>query len=208
MTRTRKTILGTTLVAAALGTISVSGGEVIAADHVDGPEAIADPAADITDFFAWAEGNSVYFVLAYAGLSEAGTPALYDRDVLYGIHIDNDGDGIADSDIWIRFGQDTDGEWGVQVEGLAGGDAIVGPVDEIIEAPLGQQVYAGLRDDPFFFDLQGLMATTSTGDLSFDNTRDFFAGVNVTSVALEVALDAVAGDGEPFTVWSTTRRDG
>ncbi|MBL4688051.1 MAG: DUF4331 family protein [Nannocystaceae bacterium] len=206
MTKKNKTVFGALLTTALIGGLVASGGEVIAADHIDGPDITNDPAADITDFYAWADGDSVYLILAFAGLSEAGTPALYDPDVLYGIHVDNDGDGVSDRDIWIRFGQSDDGEWGVQVEGLAGDGAVVGPVEETIDAPLGQKVFAGLRDDGFFFDFQGFQTTLMTGDLSFDADRDFFAGVNVTAVAIEASLDAVASGGEPFTIWATTRR--
>ncbi len=206
MTRKNKTVLGAAVAAALVGGFATMGGEVIAADHVDGPAISSDPAADITDFYAWAEGDSVYAVVAFAGLSEAGTPAVYDPDVVYGIHVDNDGDGESDHDIWIRFGQADNGDWGVQVEGLAGQGAVQGPVEETIDAPLGQRVFAGLRDDAFFFDLQGFQETLMTGDLSFDSSRDFFAGVNVTAVSIEASLDALANGNEPFTIWATSRR--
>ena len=205
MTRTRKTVWGGAI-AGALALAIGAGGAVNAADHVDAPTAADDPAADITDLYAWAEGDSVYMVLAFAGLAESGEPALYDADVLYGFHIDNDGDAIADKDIWVRFGQSGSGQWGMQVVGLAGTEALVGPVEQINEGPLGQRAWAGLRDDPFFFDLQGFQDTLASGTLSFDNGRDFFAGVNVTSIVVQASLDAISG-GEPFTMWATTRRE-
>ena len=180
--------------------------EVVAADHLDAPAISMDAAGDITDFYAWIEGDSVYMVVAFAGLSEAGLPATYDPDVVYGVHIDNDGDAIADRDLWVRFGQSSGGQWGVQVEGLAGADQVVGPVEQVIDAPLGQQVFAGLRDDAFFFDLEGFQDTLMTGTLSFDAERDFFAGVNVTAIVIEASLDAVGNGGEPFDIWASTRR--
>jgi hypothetical protein len=182
-------------------------GSVIAADHVDSPNTKSDAAADITDLYAWAEGDSVTAVIAFAGLAESGMPATYDAGVLYGLHVDNDGDGESDHDIWIRFGQNDAGDWGVQVTGLAGQDAVVGPVEEVIEAKLGQRVYAGLRDDPFFFDLEGFRDTVMTGTLSFQNDRNFFAGVNVTAIVIEASRDQLANGDDPFTIWTTTRRN-
>jgi hypothetical protein len=192
--------------ALSMGAMFTAAGTVIAADHVDSPNAKGDAAGDITDVYAWAEGDSVTAIVAFAGLAESGEPATYDADVLYGLHVDNDGDGESDHDIWIRFGQNDAGEWGVQVTGLAGQDAVVGPVDEVIDAELGQRVYAGLRDDPFFFDLEGFRDTLMTGTLSFQNDRNFFAGVNVTAIVIEASRDQLANGDEPFTIWATTRR--
>jgi hypothetical protein len=189
-----------------MGAMFTTGGTVIAADHIDAPNAESDAAADITDVYAWAEGDSVFAIVAFAGLAESGMPATYDRDVLYGVHVDNDGDGESDHDIWIRFGQNDAGEWGVQVTGLAGQDEVVGPVEETIDAGLGQQVFAGLRDDPFFFDLEGFRDTLMTGTLSFQADRNFFAGINVTAIAIEASRDQLANGDEPFTLWATTRR--
>ena len=130
MTWTRKTRWGAVVTASLIGVLAGTGGEVIAADHVDAPAISADPAADITDFYAWAEGDSLYTVLAFAGLAESGEPGVYDPDVVYGIHVDNDGDGASDRDLWIRFGQNAEGGWGMQVIGLAGADTVIGPVEE------------------------------------------------------------------------------
>lgn len=182
-------------------------GTVIAADHIDSPVAMADGAADITDLYAWAEGDSVVAIVAFAGLSEAGTPATYDPDVLYGIHVDNDGDGESDHDIWARFGQNDAGEWGIQVTGLAGEEAVVGPVEQTIDAALGQRVFAGLRDDPFFFDLEGFQDTLADGTLQFSPKRNFFAGINVTAIVVQASRDQLANGNEPFSIWATTRRN-
>jgi hypothetical protein len=189
----------------AIGLLVTAGDAVNAADHIDSPGATADPAADITDFFAWADADTTVAIIAFAGLGEAGASATYDAGVVYGIHFDQDGDGVSDHDVWVRFGQNADGDWGVQATGLAGTDAVVGPVEEVIDAGLGQNVFAGLRDDPFFFDFEGFQDTLGRGTLSFENDRDFFEGTNVTAIAVEVSTDLVSGGG-PFSVWASTRR--
>ena len=70
--KTRVLMVGGLLVGAAL---VVGGQEVVAADHVDSPQSMGDAPADITDLYAWAEGESVVLVLGFAGLAEAGLPA-------------------------------------------------------------------------------------------------------------------------------------
>lgn len=178
-----------------------------AADHADAPSSTDDAAADITDLYAWHTEDKVIVALGFSGLAEAGVPANYDTGVLYGIHVDNDGDEIADHDIWARFGQDDAGDWGVKVENLPGAVAdVVGPVETELDAGLGLRVFAGLRDDAFFFDLDGFKMTTMTGDLSFDSTRDSFAGTNITMAVMEMSIDAVAGGNDSLQIWATTGR--
>lgn len=178
----------------------------LAADHAEAPGTQADIAADITDFYAWHTTGSLVAVVNFAGFGLPGDPAEYDPDVLYGVHIDRDGDHVADHDVWVRFGTDSLGAWGVQVVNLPGAGApVVGPVESVITAP-GGRVFAGLRDDPFFFDFEGLTTTLSTAAVSFDSTRDSFAGTNVTSIVLEMDLGA-ATDGETeIQVWATSSR--
>ncbi|MEZ4452707.1 MAG: DUF4331 family protein [Nannocystaceae bacterium] len=183
-------------------------GVVTAADHLDAPATKADHAADITDFYAWhKDDGKIVVVLNYAGLTEVGQPGLYDSSVVYGVHIDNNGDNTPDENVWIRFGQNSMGEWGVQFTGLPGvAEPVVGAVGETIDAGLGTRAYAGLRDDPFFFDLQGLTDTLMTGTLSFDNTRDTFAMTNVNSIIFEMSTDAAAGGSNTVKLWSSTRK--
>ena len=180
----------------------------LAADHTDSPAAAADPAADLTDFYAWhTEGGKLILVLNYAGFATPGTAATYDAGVLYGFHVDRDGDNVADQDLWIRFGQDSGGNWGVQVEGLPGeSEHLVGAVETNLVGAGGSMVYTGLRDDPFFFDFEGFETTLMTGTLSFDAMRDSFAGTNVTSIVLELDTAAVADGSENLSIWATTAR--
>ena len=180
---------------------------VNAADHLDAPRSTANLPADITDLYAWHTGDGkVVTVLDFGGFTEVGALPRFDASVLYGIHIDNNGDNRADQDVWIRFGQDPGGNWGVQVSGLPGGQPVVsGPVDTIINAGLGLRVFAGLRDDPFFFDLDGFKKTVMTGTIAFDNTHDTYAKTNVGSIVVELSTDAVLGGAESFRLWTSTR---
>ena len=52
-------------------------------------------------------GKKLVTILTYAGLQATteGQSATYDEDVLYTVHIDSDGDNAADTDVYVRFGQ-------------------------------------------------------------------------------------------------------
>ena len=190
-----------------LMTMAVGG--AFAADHIDGPNAAADPAADISDVFAWQEDGRVYAILNFAAVNATIDSGFYDADVLYGIHIDDDGnaDNGAERDVWIRFGQDAVGNWGVQVSNFPGaGVPVVGPVEQVISAP-GGRIYAGARNDPFFFDFDGFNATVNTGTLQFDGTVDFFAGNNATSIVLDMDANVLDANGDVLiNVWGTSAR--
>lgn len=182
-------------------------GSAFAADHIDGDTAAADPAADLTDLFAWHDDSKVYVAVNFAGAGSTIDSGMYDADVLYGVHIDLDGDydNGAETDIWIRFGQDSQGNWGVQVENLPGAGApVVGPVEAVVAAP-GGKVFAGVRNDPFFFDFAGFNDTIATGDVAFTGA-DFFAGLNVTSIVLEMDRNAAAEGADGLAVWATSAR--
>ena len=193
--------------AAALGLSLAGPTAAMAADHAEAPVAAADPATDLADLYAWhTDDDTLVAAITFGGLGAPGDEATYDADALYGIHIDNDGDNIADIVIWARFGQDDQGNWGVQVTNLPGTSApIVGAVEQVTAVP-GGLIYAGLRDDPFFFDLQGFNDTATTGVLSFDNSRDSLAGTNVTSLVLEMDLASALEGSDGLQIWATTSR--
>ena len=181
---------------------------VQAADHTDSPAAADDPAADIADFYVWhTEDDRLVSVLTFAGLGEAGASATYDGEMLYGIHIDRDGDNVSDHDIWFRFGQDVEGNWGVMASDLPGESApLIGAVDESLQGDGGAMLYAGLREDPFFFDFEGFTDTLATGTLSFDGTRDSFAGTNVTALVVDMARAGAADGATSLQMWATASR--
>ena len=145
-----------TLVTAALVAVAVVPGGAHGADHTDSPAATDDPAVDISDFYAWhTDEGRLVLVLNFAGLQDAGSTGTYDADVLYGFHVDRDADAVSDHDIWVRFGQNGAGDWGVQVTGLPGEDAVAGAVDATWTTDGGAMVFAGPREAPFFFDFEG-----------------------------------------------------
>lgn len=183
-----------------------------AADHSEAPGTRADPAADIADLYVWHAGDELVTVLTFAGGPAAGVPMAgktqFDDEVLYTIHIDNDGDNISDIDVNTRFGQNPGGRWGVLVENLPGAKRprVFGPADEVFGAGGDLEIFAGRTDDPFFFDLEGFQQTLATGAIAFDSGRDSFAGLNVTALVLEMDLAAATDGSDSVSVWATTGR--
>jgi hypothetical protein len=183
--------------------------EAHAADHVDAPMATASTEADISDFYAWQDGDEIVAAIAFAGLKTAGSEGTYDDRTLYGVHLDTNADGVADKSIWIRFGMNDVGEWGVKLEDIPGGDEeVIGPVDTVLDAGLGLRAFAGVRDDPFFFDLDGFKETLGTATLAFDGRRDSFLGTNVTMIVLEMSVDGAAGGSSQVQLWATSAQRG
>ncbi|NNE08711.1 MAG: DUF4331 family protein [Gemmatimonadetes bacterium] len=183
-----------------------------AADHMEAPGTQADPAADIADVYAWHDAGRLVTAITFAGLRApvAGQDGTYDEDVLYEVRIGRDGGTFpttyeADVKIGIRFAQEN-GNWTVTASNVPGttGD-VTGAVGTVIDDQ-NVQLYAGLRDDPFFFDLEGFNNTLATGTLMFDSTRDSVAGLNCTAIVLEMDLSSAAGGGSNLYIWATTSR--
>ena len=77
--------------------------------HREAPEISKDPVADSSDLYAFVSpdnDDTVTLIANYVPLQQpAGGPNFYEfgNEVLYQIHIDNDGDGIADITYQFRF---------------------------------------------------------------------------------------------------------
>jgi hypothetical protein len=178
-----------------------------AGDHQEAPELAADPAADIGDLYAWHDDGRLIVAMTYAGYTSTLVGARYDARVAYTFYIDTDDDARAEHEIEVRFGHNALEEWGFRVTGIPGeGKPISGAVEGILEGATGARAWAGLRDDPFFFDFEGLQVTLATGVLSFDSTRDFAAYQNTNAIVVELPLDELAAEG-PIRVWATTARE-
>ena len=193
-----------------------------AADHADAPSSTKDPAADITDVFIFHEAGRLVGAICFGGTPAPnkrvdGPTGMFDPDVLFLYNIDTNGDAKPEYEIQIRFGKNSKGEPGMQLENVPGAGAVrfSGPVEKVFTSPSGLRGYAGLRDDPFFFDFQGFRATIGSfnstdkpkGGLFFDSTRDSFTRRNLTAIVFEMdASQIVVPAGGLIRVWATTGR--
>jgi hypothetical protein len=186
-----------------------------AADHFDPPLRVGtdtntaglDVAADIADLYAFHDAANVYLAVSFGGPSATTLPAFYDPDVLYTINVSNAGSRTdTEFPIEIRFGRDGANP-GVEVRNLPSNAIIQGPVERNLTSSNGIMVRAGLFDDPFFFDPQGLRETRATGNLAFNNQRNRFAGLNSTFVIIAIPR-VLINQGQPLDVWVTSARIG
>jgi hypothetical protein len=237
--------LGLALVLAAFLTQRAGPSPATAADHLDAPGLTppgGDVQRDITDVYAFqSPTNPANTVLALnvngvGSPGEAapgpdrtfarGAPAVGNtKFVLYNLMIDSDGDAVADVVFSTRFGQP--GEDGVQELEVRRNGKLVIPKGlgrstgfsegtPYVASRDGVSVFAGQRDDPFFFDLLGFInilgpgtSLIGCGDADDHPERDFFLGRNVSSIVLEVPSSTLTGGGDSnIGVWATTTSGG
>jgi hypothetical protein len=218
MTLTRKT---KTLGAALLLSIAC----LIAADHIDAPAVTGAGStsigSDITNVYAFANGNNIVFVVNTQGLlSPAASPtAAFDEEVMLEINIDNSAtkDNVEDLVIQATFENGKVRVYGPAAPSSTGLNSMLltnFSVEAAItsygqSAVIGEQngikVFAGPRDDPFFFDLgayQAVLAGTAAG---FDDPgTDTFAGTNAMAFVVEVPKSQL-GTGS-INIWATSNR--
>ena len=192
-----------------------------AADHADAPASALDPSADITDVFVFRkEPGKLVGVIAFGGAPVPrarvdGPTGRFDPDVVFTYNIDTNRDSRPDIAIQCRFGTNSLGQAGIEIENLpgAGYRYVFGPVEQVNATPNGLRFFAGLRDDPFFFDFEGFRATLNTfgadpetGSFQFDNTRDSFAFRNLTAIVFEMDEAAATRGSDQIYVWATSGR--
>ncbi|WP_350219062.1 DUF4331 family protein [Ekhidna sp.] len=126
---------------------------LVAADHIDAPAvgSLSDGSSveDITDYYAFespSNSDNYVFVCNVAGLSSETS---FSDDVMYEFNIDSDGDNIEDQLIQVYF---ENGE--AMTNGVVSADGQTGLESQIVaEGSMDNvQLFAGLRDDPFFMD--------------------------------------------------------
>lgn len=150
--------------AVALGGAAAAGYSVSAfsADHQDSPATTASPTADIDDVYTWMDGNNV--VLAMTVYPSAPQGALFDDRVQYVFHTSSQAAFGAGSstpvDVIATFDVTQKISLWVGTTEFVTGDAspTVG-----LESPDGKaKVFAGLRANPFFFNLDGFKNAVAT----------------------------------------------
>ncbi len=201
-----------------------------AADHLDAPGLTppgGDVRADITDVYAFRAPNGrTVLVMNVNGLTKPGKQALFatgvpsvaaTKRVSYNFRIDNNGDARQDVVFGVTFGTpNRQGVQGLTVRRngavfLEGSTSPFGKVT-VNRGSASSRVYAGMRDDPFFFDLDGFLNILSKEEgKSFLGCtaarKDFFARTNVSSIVLEIdSAQLTRSRSTNIGVWATTNR--
>jgi hypothetical protein len=212
------------LLTAIAATLLCIGGMLIAADHIDSP-AVTNQPSDITDLYAFRGENpdNLVFVANTQGLlSPAATAnAHFDENTMIEINIDNNGDFVEDLVIQCIAKNGMMKVYGPFKPSVTGTTSYLGINHMSVQVkitPYGQpaiiseneengiKVFAGPRDDPFFFDLlrfRQIIAGTAT---SFTNPgHDTFAGTNVLGLVVELPKSLLGGNGT-INVWAETKK--
>ncbi len=215
---------------AALATLALLVAPAWTADHRDAPGVNEDPRADINDIYAFINPNTGNVVLAMTvnPFQIGGAPGIaFGQDVLYEFKIDNDGDNVEDLVVQTTFTPLVPGPQRFNVRGpakpriagtassllLQDAPTISGPADGSVTAQASGKIvkaFAGVRDDPFFFDLIfgfRLLGISPGGPLTRAPGIDFFAGINCSIMAVELPAASLRGRaGDILRIWGTTGR--
>ncbi len=175
------------------------------ADHLDSPATTADPTGDLNDLYTWMDGTNAVFALTL--YPAAPSTALFSDATQYVIHTTSTASyGLASNktyDIICTFTGTTSPQtatcWGGNNEYATGNAGTTG-----ITSTDGKfKVFAGLRADPFFFNIDGFHAvaadvqaaiasgTLTTNDAGCPNLS------GATSLALVTQLQKAADGGAP-----------
>ena len=236
LSRSRRRFFGVLAFATA-----ISAATLFASDHQDTPEVELSPRMDINDVYAFPGASADRIVLVLTTSSPI-TPAQsasasFDPNLLYQLKIDNTGDGVEDRVLQFTF-TGTGANQQIQVRGPVAPSA-VGMINSVVDASLsltgavnstlgsatGLQVFAGLRDDPFFLDLEQFFRIVPdrkpvSGPLSqlpetpsasawrpVGQAVDYLRGINTLAIVVELPVSMLTAGGQPkIGVWGTISR--
>lgn len=193
--------------APALGGLSQGGAFSPHSDHGD---------RDINDVYVFDGSNASRTVFAMTT-----NPAInlfggaFGTNVRYVINVDRTGDAVQDLAYVVRFGPVSSGAQSYAVTRYQGSNARSLKVGALVgwgstggtgigTGKDGLKVFAGVRSDPFFFDLTGFVGTVFGlgSDQLGSNPTDFFAGLNTNAIVIEVPDDSLGGTA--IGVWGQT----
>jgi hypothetical protein len=213
----------------------------LASDHQDTPEVELSPRMDINDVYAFPSPTNPDRIVLVLSTSSPITPAQasgarFDPNLLYQIKIDNTGDAVEDRVIQITF-RGTGADQRVEVRGpvapnetgmrntlVSASPSVSGAVEQVLGGSNDMQVFAGVRDDPFFIDLEqffrilpdrrpsrgplsGPLTAEATSFRPAGQAVDFLAGFNSLAIVLEMPESLLTAGGDArIGVWGTISR--
>lgn len=201
-----------------------------AADHADSTSVTTDVGADLADTFAFLNPNDnskVILGMTFEGFivpGQAGNFGFFSPDILYRFEIENNGDTAADRYIDITFSPQTSrsvpqtatvvmtNRKGLRYPPFnvrftapttVANTSPTPPPFVVTTDPVSQvSFFAGLTDDPFYFDGVGFSRFISSvlagnpNPSTLNRARDVFAGYDIHSIALEFPAHLLRGSAE------------
>jgi hypothetical protein len=219
-------LLGGALVALTVGVAPLLSS---AADHIDAsafgslgtPGGAFDPMSvngerDINDVFAFQGADASRTVLVMTT-----NPAInafggkFGANVRYILNVDRNGDAVQDLAFVVRFDNGAAGHQGYTITRYTGANARTLSIGNVrgtgstsgngMTTLAGNgRAFAGVRSDPFFFDLTGFVGTLFHigSDNLGDNPTDIFKLFDTNAIVIEVPDDQLGGN---IGVWGQTQ---
>lgn len=196
--------------------LSLSAPSARAADHRDGPIFGGIPPADITDFYSFLDPNDNGQLVVIGALSgfivpgEALNLGIFDPATRFRFNFENTGDALPDKSITVSFSPKTSPS-APQTATIRFSNPprtftapatnasvdTVAPPQVVTTFSNGAMFFAGLVDDPFFFDVPAELrwiASIEAGkrdDFLLTRGRDSFAGYNVVAIAMRIPVSLI-----------------
>jgi hypothetical protein len=198
--------VGLTVLTLVVGTVAL---QARAADHLDSPTSKLDGRVDINDLYVFHPNQDLSkttFVLTVNPGAGVISGTTFSPNSHYEFLIDRNGDAIADATIRVKFSRvatfgETKGKQWTTITMHDGPNNTLlasGWTESAAFTGTGGMAWAGVADDPFFFDLASFndgATFCQAGD------KDFFLGLNVSAIVVEVPTSAL---GKVTGVWSRT----
>ena len=228
---------------AALGLVAIASISVArASDHQDNPLVELNPKMDMSDVYAFPGATADRIVLALNSnplLTPAqASGASFDPDILYQFKVDNSGDSREDRVIQVIFRGTGTGQTvevrgpiappvsGAMMNTVADVEPVVsGPINQLLGSSTGIQVFAGVREDPFFLDLEQFLrilpdrkpstgalsqipdSPTATSFRSAASAVDALKGSNLLAIVIELPTSQLTTGGTAkLGIWGTISR--
>jgi hypothetical protein len=192
-----------------------------AADHAESTTVADDPGADLADVFAFLDpldNTKVVLALDVSGFivpSEFLNLGYFPSGVLYRFEIENTGDAAPDRRIDIQFSEQTSRTSpqtaSIYLNGIENGVSFTAPTTVPTQnatpppfvittnAQNNAKFFAGLTDDPFYFDIVAFNRFTSSVTSGNPNpavlqrARDSFAGYSIHMIVIELPAASLTG---------------
>ena len=201
---------------AALALVLAPAPSLNAADHGDAPLSASDQGADLNDIYAFLDPNDnsrVVLILTAHGFivpNEMVNFGIFDENVRFRLELEFTGDARPDRFLDVRFSPKNQSATQPQTAtiSLPNGVTITAPstvpnLSPNSPAPVitedsatGVRFFAGVTDDPFFFDITGFSryaapprnGTGPPDRAALQRGRDSFAGYNTLAFAISIPI--------------------
>ena len=190
---------------ASVATIIGYAASALSAAPPGGPATTSEPPADINDVYSWVDGSNV--VLAMTVYPAAPTGAQFSDNVQYVFHTASAATGLGTTadpvDVIATFDATQKIKLWVGTTEYVTGDA--SPTAGLTSADGMVKVFAGLRADPFFFNLDGFkqVALDVQGATGLVSNEDGCPALGATGRALVAQLAAAPDGGAPVNHFAT-----